>query len=71
VFSSVKNPRCKSYGDWKATPFGVNNYELGGSSMIERVVCVFSKGGNQLKTVVDQVTARNVSSFCKDHQFGN
>jgi hypothetical protein len=71
VFSSVKNPRFKMNVDWKATPFAVKNAEIGGSSMMERVRYAFFRGGEHLKSAVDQRTARKLSSFCKDHHFGN
>jgi hypothetical protein len=61
VFSSVKSPRCNIYLDLKSTPFGVNHDEVYGSSIMERVFYMFSKGGKQLQTAVDQHTARHVS----------
>jgi hypothetical protein len=49
----------------------VKHDEVGESSTMGQVLYVFSKGGNQLKTAVDQRTAQNLYCFCKDHHFGN
>jgi hypothetical protein len=70
VFPLVKNPRFKSHLTWKANPFVVKHDEVGGSSTMERTLYVLSKGLKVESNIIQRM-ARNVSSFCKDHHFGN